>query len=156
VKPKLVPVPLEQALAESDLPAGRAELLRLEAAIAKAPQVDLPLRELFVKGLYVRELTIPKGIVVTGHIHMTECITTLAKGRILLTEGDGVREIEAPFTGCFAAGTKKAVYALEDSVYVDAYANPDDERDSDKLEAHFLAKSHQDYLTRTALLLEKS
>lgn len=149
-------IPLEQALAEPNLPPGREEILQLEAEVGKLPQVDCPVRHFFAKGLYIREITIPKGVVLVGYVHMEECVTTLAKGSILIADGDKTMHLTAPFTMSCVAGTKKAGYALEESVWIDSYANPDDERDIGVLEARYTASSHQDYLTRTQLLLEKS
>jgi hypothetical protein len=149
-------MPLEEALAEPDLPPGREGILRLESEIAKMPQVECPLRHIFSKGLYVREFIIPKGVILTGAIHLQECITTLAKGKVLMTEGGEAVCLTAPYVNSFAAGTKKAIFALEDSVWIDAYPNPDDERDTDVLEDRLMTNSHLDYLTRPELLLEKS
>jgi hypothetical protein len=148
-------LPLEQLLTDPDLPAGRDAVLRLEAEIAKLPQVEFPLRHFFAKGLYIREISIPAGHVLTGYIHTQECVTTLAKGRVLMTEGEEMKELTAPHTGSYAAGTKKAIFAIEDAVWIDSYANPDDERDLEVLHDRYTAKSHREYLTRTNLLLEK-
>jgi hypothetical protein len=80
----------------------------------------------------------------------------LAKGSIVVTQGTEVVQLTAPFTGFYDAGTKKAIYAVEESVWMDAYANPDDERDIEVLEARYTASSHQEFLHRVQPLLEKS
>jgi hypothetical protein len=149
-------LPLEVTLAEPGLPPGRAAILRLENEITKLPQAECPIRHFFAKGVFVREITIPKGVVLTGCIHMFECVSTLAKGSIVVTQGTEVVQLTAPFTGFYDAGTKKAIYAVEESVWMDAYANPDDERDIEVLEARYTASSHQEFLHRVQPLLEKS
>lgn len=139
-----------------NLPAGRANILRLEHAVSKLPQFECPLKHYFVDGLYVREIFIPAGCVLVGYIHMQPCITTISKGRILINDGAATKEMSAPMTMTVPPGSKKAGYALEDTIWSDAYLNLDNEQDIDRLEARLTADTHQQYLERTALLEHKS
>lgn len=148
-------LPLEEALAEPGLPEGREELIRLEQEVALMPQANCPLRHFFAKGLYIRELTVPKGVVLTGAIHLVECVSVVAKGVILISDGAFTVRLEAPFTMIVPAGTKKAGFALEETVWIDSYPNPDDERDIEVLEQRYMTNSQKDYLTRTNQLLEQ-
>lgn len=148
-------LPLELLLAEPDLPPGREAVLRFEAAVANMPQVELPLRHFFVKGVYVKEITIPKDHVLTSYIHTQDCVSTMAKGKMLVSDGMQTVVMTAPCTFVCLAGSKKAGISLEDTVWLDSYANPDDEQDLDVLLTRYTAKSHQEYLTRVNLLLEK-
>ena len=127
------------------LPAGREAILRLEAAVARLPQYDCPLKHYFVDGLYVREIFIPAGCVLVGYIHTQDCITIVSKGRILISEGNDLRDIRAPFTATVPKGSKKAGYALEDTVWSDCYVNADNEQDIDTLETRLTANTHQEY-----------
>ena len=52
-------------------------------------------------------------------------------------------------------GTKKAGYALADTVWSDAYVNPDNERDIETLERRLTADTHADYLLRSGLKVLK-
>lgn len=133
---------------KAKLPAGRSNILRLERAVAKLPQYDCPLKHYFVDGLYVREIFIPKGCVLVGYIHTQPCITIVSQGRILISEGTGTREVAAPYTTTVPSGSKKAGYALEDTIWSDCYLNPDNERDINTLEARLTANSHDEYLLR--------
>jgi len=126
----------------------RDRIVRLEQAVAKLPQYDCPVKHYFVDGLYVREISIPAGCILVGYIHMQPCITTLSKGTILISEGDNTVKLSAPFTTTVAPGSKKAGYALTDVIWSDAYVNPDNERDIDRLEARLTANTHAEYLTR--------
>ena len=126
----------------------RDRIVRLEQSVAKLPQYECPIKHYFVDGLYVREIEIPAGCILVGYIHMQPCITTLSKGVILISEGEKTVRIEAPFTTTVAPGSKKAGYALTDCIWSDAYVNPDNERDIDKLEARLTANTHAEYLTR--------
>jgi hypothetical protein len=116
---------------------GARRLQVLEAEMLKLPQVDCPVQHYFVDGLYTRQIFIPAGTLLVGYIHTQPCITTLSKGKILIADGESQVEFEAPMTMTCAAGTKKAGYAIEDSMWADTYLNLDNERDPDKLKAKF-------------------
>ena len=42
---------------------------RLQNALMKYPQIDLPLKHTFTTGVYSREIFLPKGSIVVGKIH---------------------------------------------------------------------------------------
>ena len=86
---------------------------------------------------------------ILGYTHMFPCITTISKGKILLTNGEDSVIAEAPFTTEVEAGTQKAGHALEDTIWCDAYANPDNERDIDKLEEWLTADTYEMFLLKT-------
>ena len=138
---------LKTTLPKLDLVA-REKVLTLEREIGKLPQFDCPLRHFFADGVYVREIFIPAGVALVGYIHMQSCVTTISKGAIAITEGNGSKVLRAPYTVECVPGTKKAGYALEDTVWCDAYANPDNERDITTLEARLTANTHEEFLLR--------
>jgi hypothetical protein len=113
------------------------------------PQYQCPLRHYFADGLYVREIFIPAGCALVGYIHTQDCVTVVSKGKILIADGEGLPVcVEAPFTKVVPRGTKKAGYALEDTIWSDAYVNADNERNIDVLEARLTANTHTEYLLR--------
>lgn len=131
--------------------AGRERIVRLEDELKKLEPFECPLKHYFVNGLYVREIFIPAGVALVGYIHMYPCITTVSKGRIAIYDGLGPAKVfAAPTTMCVAAGTKKAGYALEDTIWSDAYLNLDNDQDIDRLEARLTANTHQEYLERSS------
>lgn len=130
----------------------REKILNLEREIAKLPQYECPLRHFFADGVYVREITIHAGVALVGYIHMQACVTTVSKGKIIIADGDSTRIIEAPFTMAVPPGSKKAGYALEDTVWSDAYANPSNETDLDVLESQMTAETHEEFERRFNLL----
>lgn len=128
-----------------DLPDHRG-LEKLEAAMRKLPQVDCPLKHYFIPGLYVREIQIAAGTILVGYVHTQPCITTLSKGKIAISDGQETVVYEAPMTMICPAGSKKAGYALEDSVWSDAYVT--EETNIDKLKDLLTAPSQEEYLKR--------
>lgn len=109
----------------------RPKVERLERAICQLAQVECPIRHYFAPGLYAREITIPKGAVLTGAIHKTENLVVLSKGRLRLETGGGTMDISAPHTMTCMPGAKNAAVALEDSVWTNFF--PTTETDTDKL-----------------------
>ena len=128
----------------------RERILCLEAEIGKLPQYECPLKHYFADGLYVREIFIPAGCALVGYIHTQDCITTVSQGQIWIYDGESAPAlITAPFTKTVPKGSKKAGFAVADTVWSDAYVNADNERDIDVLERRLTANSHVDYLART-------
>lgn len=109
----------------------REKVLRLEASMLSVPQAECPVQHHFAPGMYAREITIPKGVVVVGAIHKTNNLVVLSKGRLRMATTEGTQDISAPHTMICMAGAKNTVLALEDSVWTNFF--PTDETDVDRL-----------------------
>lgn len=120
----------------------RAKVERLEQAIAQLPQVECPTRNLFAPGVYVREMTVPKGITATGAVHKTEH-RTIVVGHCWLTTDEGVIEIKGFANLLSKPGAKKAIHAIEETIVTTIH--PTDETDIDKL-CEMLTESKADEL----------
>ena len=123
----------------------RERILYLEGEMRKCPQVEIPPKHYFAKGLYAREITIPKGTLLTGKIHKTEHLNIISKGDISVLTEDGPKRVQAPFTMVSRPGTKRVGYAHEETVWTTIHGT--DETDLAKIEAHFIAQDEQEYLT---------
>ena len=116
----------------------RERILHLEKAMQQSPcQVELPPRHYFANGLYAREITIPKGTLLTGKIHKTEHLNIVSKGDISVLTEDGPKRVRAPFTMVSRPGTKRVGYAHEETVWTTIHATQ--ETDLDKIEADLIA-----------------
>jgi mannose-6-phosphate isomerase-like protein (cupin superfamily) len=94
----------------------RADVQNLQEALVKLPQVELPTQHFFADGMYLRYLPRPKGCAIVGKVHKKEHFYMVLSGEILIV-GDGKRErVKAPAIFVCKPGTKRAVYAIEDSV----------------------------------------
>lgn len=114
----------------------------LEAAmLANFPVVDCPLTHIFTDGMYVREIFMPAGSLVTSKIHKTEHPFVLSKGVLLVSidKGEWV-EMSAPFTGITKPGTRRVAYILEDVIWTTFHTNPDDLRDLEEIEDMVIEK----------------
>lgn len=105
-----------------------------------------PLKHSFADGIYVREIFIPKGTFVVGKIHKHAHPNFLLKGKVsVYTEQNKLEVLEAPLSMISAPGTKRVVYAHEDSVWVTVHANPEEDRDVETLENKAVVLTYQEY-----------
>ena len=97
---------------------------QLQDEILKMPQAEWSVRHIFMPGIYMRELTIPAGVVSVGHNHRYNHISMLTKGRITVLNNDGsLTELVAPFTMISSPG-KKCAYSHDEVVWVNIHAAP--------------------------------
>lgn len=95
---------------------------------------ECPVEHFFAEGVYVRQMLIPAGVALVGHIHRHPCVN-IVLGDIEVASEEGRKRIVGPATFASPAGIKRAGYALKDTLWTTIHANPDNERDIDKLEA---------------------
>lgn len=112
--------------------------------------VELPVKHHFSKGVYARELFIPKGTVLIGKIHKFTNLNIMSQGEMSVLTDDGVVRVKAPFTIVSPPGTKRAAYAHEDTIWTTIHGT--DETDVDKIEIEFVAQSDAEYLAFTEAL----
>lgn len=140
----------------------RGDIIEFEELLKQVPGAVLgdndlmPLKHSFAPGVYVREIFIPKGSVLTGKIHRHEHPNFLMKGEVIVvTEFGGREHLKAPMSMISKAGTKRAVYAMEDTVWITIHANPTNETDLLKIEEFVIAPTYQDLLpTKETILIE--
>lgn len=86
-------------------------------------QIDLNEKHLFADGMYCRQVLMPKGSLVVGHIHKKQAINVLASGKILIKTKmeDEWEEISAPFVNTTLGGMRKIIYVLEDAYFMNIF-----------------------------------
>lgn len=72
----------------------------------------------FGDGVYVRSLWIPKDTVLVGRLHKQARVCVIAAGRCRFVDERRAETVEAPWVGEFKAGSKTAVYAEEDTLWI--------------------------------------
>lgn len=85
---------------------------------ADTPEGDAQVAHFFGDGVYARSLLIPEGTAVVGRLHKQARICIIAQGRCTFTDEFQTRTVEAPWVGEFKAGTKTAVFAHTDTLWV--------------------------------------
>lgn len=140
----------------------RAGLFALEAAMKRGNAdgslvpFECPLHHFFAEGVYVRQMFIPAGVALVGHIHRHPCVNVVI-GDIEVATERGRERIVGPFTFTSAAGIKRAGYARKDTLWTTIHANPDNERDIAKLEAALIVDVYDKVTGELAMeLLEQA
>lgn len=124
------------------LPVTRDQMMRLEQAIIEQLEpvdLDRHTQHHFAPGVYVRELFIPAGTVLTGKIHRCELMNILVSGTIRVTTDDGVKELTGPQIFNSQAETKKAGFAVTDTIWLNVH--PTNLTDLEEIEEVFIAPS---------------
>lgn len=127
----------------------RKKIFCLEETMAKIPGAtfgdspEMPLKHSFAEGVYVREIFIPKGHILTGKIHKHSHPNFLMSGEVIVvTEERGREHLKAPLSMISAPGTKRAVIALEDTTWITVHVT--NETDLEKIEDYVIAKTYDD------------
>jgi mannose-6-phosphate isomerase-like protein (cupin superfamily) len=105
---------------------------KLQAAILQFPQAEFETRHYFAGGMYLRELPRPRGALIVGKVHKKEHFYLVLKGDVTVSVGDVPERITAPAIRIYPAGTKRAVYANEDSICATVHIT--DETDVERVE----------------------
>lgn len=121
----------------------REKLARLEAALFAGDTIELPVKHHFSRGVYARELFIPKGTVLVGKIHKFSQVNIVSKGDISVLTEDGIKRVTAGAHIVSEPGIKRAGFAHEDTVWTTIHGTH--ETDLDKLEDELIAASFEDY-----------
>ncbi len=129
----------------------RSRITQFAQALMKMPGITLgdnahcPLKHSFVDGIYVREIFMPANTVCVGKIHKHEHPNFLMKGRVtVVTEDGGIKELQAPLAMISPAGTQRAVYVHEDTIWITVHHNPGNETDLEKIEDFVIAKTYDE------------
>ena len=119
---------------------------KLQEEMLNLPQVNCPVLEYFANGLYARQITIPKGTALIGAVHTTHNFAVVNKGILRLATDDGFRDVHAGEVVQVMPGQKNCGYAIEECCWTNFFANPTNERDSDKLAEMFSNSKASDLL----------
>jgi len=104
-----------------------------------------PLKHTFADGIYVREMFMKQDSAVVGAIHKHLHVWFLMSGRLIVAKEDSKKEYVAPCYVLAEPGSKRLIYAAEDSVFVNVHKNPSNTRDMVELEKSIVAMSIEDY-----------
>lgn len=125
---------------------GLEEQLKYDVNVHVGDNELCPLKHSFSDGIYVREIFIPKGTILTGKIHKHDHPNFLMSGKVeIITEFGGHEVFEGPKSMISQAGTKRAVHALEDCVWITVHHNPTNATDLKDIEKHVIADTYKDY-----------
>lgn len=139
----------------------REKILQFREALAQVPGVkfgdmdECPLKHTFADGVYVREIFIPKGMLIVGKIHRHAHPNFILKGEVsIVTESGGVQRLKAPMSLISPAGTKRVVFAHEDTVWITVHVTK--ETDLDKIEKVVIAETYEEFDASLSLESQKT
>jgi hypothetical protein len=118
----------------------RNQIATLETRIKELPQLEIRETHHFSKGVYAREIFIPKGTLLVGKIHRHENLNICSQGDASVLSTDGAARVKAPCTLVSQPGAKRVIYAHEDTVWTTIHGT--DLRDLTEIENEFIAKDY--------------
>lgn len=134
-------------------PEGRREWIAgLEASLIEVSEYpqgdrpDCPLVHTFTNGIYVREIFIPAGTMLTGKIHRHEHPNFLMQGKVsIITEDGGAQIMEAPQSIISPAGCKRALYTHTPTWWITVHLNPNGHTEvCEELENEIIAEDYKE------------
>ena len=124
----------------------RQKTFAMEDIMRAMPQVDVPVKHHYGKGLYGREIAIPAGTTLTGRIHKFANLNVLLSGQMSVSMDDGEQHlVTGPCVVVSPAGTKRIAHTVTDCVWLTFLGT--DATDPEAIELEFTAADEQDYLT---------
>lgn len=120
-----------------------AETLMQSVSEGAMASEDGSLTHYHTKGIYAREMFIPKGTIMVSKIHKLPRLCIILSGDISFTTEYGSQRVRRPYTAVFPPGSRVALFTHEDTVWTAIHGT--DETDMDMLEANLIAKDHAEY-----------
>lgn len=111
-------------------------VLAIEKKLKQVANIELPVEHLFTENQYIRQLYVPKDTVIVGKRHRYKTLNMLLKGRMLIYDDNETIEVVAPFIVETEEYTKKAGYAIEDSIWCNIHVT--NKKDLEEIEEEFI------------------
>lgn len=146
-----LPVPDTSAVQVLDRPnvAVREGILDLEQHIRdylkqnNLEQPDFPLVHHFAPGAYGRQILLPADTLVVGKIHKHAHLNMIMQGRVSVLTEEGPKTYTAPVVMVSKPGTKRVVYAHEETIWVTVHVT--DSQDLEEIEEQIIAKTYEEF-----------
>ena len=95
----------------------------LQEELSKLPQYQPETKHYFHGGMYCREVFRHAGVLVVGKVHKKEHFYLIVSGTVQITDGEGnAQEVTGPHLFLSKPGTKRAVYAVTDTLAMTFHA----------------------------------
>jgi quercetin dioxygenase-like cupin family protein len=132
---------IQDIIVNSDISVGDGK------SIANIPEI--PIKHLFADQIYIRQMEMKQGQIVVGAIHNHLHAWFLMKGRVLINNNGEKIEHIAPCYTVSEPGSKRFIYALEDSIFVNVHKNPSNTKDIEKLEKEIVSFDIEKFKEKT-------
>ena len=122
----------------------REQILKLQAAMIPIQCEQPEPIHRFAPGMYMRELTVPAGMLIVGKTHRHDHFLMVMSGRAEVMSEFGRQVVEAGHISMSKAGVKRIVLAIEDTRFITIHHNPSDSEDLEVIEAqHILPDANE-------------
>ena len=102
-----------------------------------------PVEHSFGDGIYKREIFMPAGTLIISKIHKHRHPYFVMQGSALVSTDKGVIYVSAPYHGMTERGTKRALYIIEDSIWITTHSVSS--KDLDDIEEEIIAKDFESF-----------
>ena len=106
---------------------------------------NFPLKHTFADGVYIRQMDMKAGSMVVGAIHNHLHVWFLLTGNLAVATEDSIEEFVAPCYVLATPGSKRVIYATEDSIFINIHKNPNNIKNIDELESEIVSKTFEEY-----------
>ena len=106
---------------------------------------NFPLKHTFADGIYIRQMDMKSDSMVVGAIHNHLHVWFLLTGHLAVITEDTTEEFISPCYVLATPGSKRVIYALEDSIFVNIHKNPNNIKDIKKLEDEIVSLTFEEY-----------
>ena len=117
--------------------------MALEETIQDMAGGNFPTCHHFAKGIYVRETLLPANSVCVGKIHRHSTVNIITMGLVKAfnpEQPDLDKFMNAPYTFVSPGGSKRCVYAAQDSIWCTVHAT--ESTDLEDIEEEFIIKDY--------------
>ena len=121
----------------------------LVSHMKKLPQAIPPVKHHFSKGVYAREMFMPKDLLIVGKVHKTKHLNIISQGKCVVVTPTRRLEIEAPYTFESHEGEQKVVYMLSDVVWTTIHLT--ESKDLAVIEDECIAEEYDEQLVNSLI-----
>jgi hypothetical protein len=106
------------------------------------PLFEFPVVHRFTPGLYIREIFMPAGSLLTSKIHRTEHPFVISQGVVSVwTKEEGTVTLRAPHTGITKPRTRRVLFVHEDTIWTTFHTG--DETSAEEFESRIIEPRQQ-------------
>jgi len=110
------------------------------------PVIDeIPITHKFADQLYIRQMDMKAGQIVVGAIHNHLHVWFLMTGRVLINNNGNKIEHIAPCYTVSKPGSRRVIYAVEDSIFINVHKNPTNTKDIKELEKEIVSMTPEQF-----------
>ena len=104
-----------------------------------------PVTHDFADGVYIRRMDMVAGSVVIGAIHNHKHVWFLLTGHVSIYANEKLEDYVAPCYVVSEPGTRRLIYAHEQSIFVNVHKNPSNTQDIKELEEEIVSITEEDF-----------